>query len=101
MKSEYVTASIIRSVNNFVSANRKWPALPSDVSKTDFHEYANMDFNVDVYTSDENRILHSINTQSGIWKTYPHYKMDMEGLRDTIFTIRMNQPNKSLKGSGQ
>jgi len=88
MKSEYVTAAVIRKTADFIRVHQKWPSSWAELGDGDLSKYTHFDFTVKLHESDRYVIMRSINTRRGIWKTYPHYSDNMLALYSQIDLVR-------------
>ena len=81
MKSEYVTAGVIKTVTAYVQKNPgKWPRCWNDLGGTDHSQYTRMNFSLNPATATREEILSSILPNSDKYMTYPHAKKQMEKL---------------------
>jgi hypothetical protein len=83
-KSEYMTASVIRKVEEFYMKNNQWPKSWSDLGLPNQDEYVFVDFSLNVSNADRLDVFKAINTKSRRWLTYPYYLKDMESLATLI-----------------
>jgi hypothetical protein len=95
LKSEYVTADVIRDVEQFVKLQngrwpRSWDELPGAV---DARNYARIDFNASTQDliADRHRIYTAITPMSREYRTYPHAERQLDQLRDTL--VRFHTEN--------
>jgi len=73
MKSEYVTARVIRDTHAFVKKTHgQWPRSWADLGSEDLSSYTRMRFDIDPATATREDILSAISPKSGRYLTYPH-----------------------------
>jgi len=81
MKSEYVTAGVIRNTNAFVEdTGGQWPRSWTDLKMDDMSAYTRMNFDIDPTTATKEEIMSSIRPQSDMYITYPNAEDDLERL---------------------
>ena len=95
-KSEYTTAQVIRHVTEFVESHHgQWPQSWSDLPNADHdRQYVRMRFDVDVdeLIRDPDLIHTLIVPTSGVYRTYPHAKQNLDDLRKSLAAQRDASP---------
>ena len=98
MKSEYVTAGVIRDTYEFVKENQgQWPNSWSDIGSQDFSSHTRMSFHIDPSSATKEQVMSAISPQSGKYLTYPHAKADLESLFEEMQTKGIS--NKVLEAT--
>jgi hypothetical protein len=89
MKSEYVTAGVIRDTHAFVKTHQgQWPTSWSDLGSEDFSSYTRMRFDLDPLSATKEQVMSAISPQSGKYLTYPHAEADLEALFEELMKQR-------------
>ncbi len=95
VKSEYVTASVIRAVRAYVHEHDgQWPTSWSDLTeRDDVTRYAVVRFDIssDDILKDRNLIYDAIRPASGDFRTYPRARQDLDRLYETIAKAKAKQ----------
>jgi hypothetical protein len=90
-QSEYVTASVIRSVGEFMVENHRWPKSWDDLGIPNQDEHVRINFSLVISRADRLDVFNAINTKSGKWLTYPHRVSDMEALGNKAIKLEGRQ----------
>jgi hypothetical protein len=80
MKSEYVTADVIRDTDRFVSAHPgEWPHSWHDIGGVDLSRYTDMRFNLTTQEiiSNKSLIYTAIQPKCHQYRTYPHARAQL------------------------
>ena len=98
-KSEYTTAQVILHVTEYVESHHgQWPQSWSDLPGGDHdRHYVRLRFDVDVdaLIRDPDLIYTVIVPNSGVYRTYPHAKQNLNDLRKSLAAHRQQVSPKS------
>ncbi len=95
MKSEYVTADVIRDTRAFVAKTRgQWPRSWQDLGSDDLSSHTHMTFDIDPATATREDILSAIAPRSGRYLTYPHAEDDLAALFVEVRKHRVGTPEQ-------
>jgi hypothetical protein len=84
MKSEYVTAGVIRYIGTFIErTGGQWPRSWTDLGK-DYSEFTDVNFSLDPSTATKDDVLGAVKPKSGRYYTYPHSKEDLLSVYDEL-----------------
>lgn len=89
MKSEYVTADVIRAADSFVTQNpKKWPKTWQDLGGEDLSRYTDFRFDLTTEAIVNNRqlIYTAIQPQCHRYRTYPHSRALLDTLYEKLAT---------------
>ena len=81
MKSEYMTAGVIRDTQEFVEKTKgEWPSSWQDLGNHDFTSCTRMNFDVNPALATKQDVMSAISPQSGKYLTYPHAEAQLKAL---------------------
>ena len=84
MKSEYVTADVIRDTEHFIKkTDGRWPRSWADLGG-DCSEFTDVNFSLDPSKATKDDVLKAIKPKSGRYYTYPDSKEDLEAVYDEL-----------------
>ena len=85
LKSEYVTADVIRLITEYVESNDgQWPQSWADIGRQDARSLTYVNWSLDPQTADRHDIMTSIEPITDIYYVYPHAQSDLRRLYDAI-----------------
>ena len=90
MKSEYVTADVIRAASRFVTEHSgQWPRSWKDLGGEDLSRYTDFrfDLTVQMLIHDRQLIYSAIQPRCHRYRTYPHARAQLDGLYEKLTAI--------------
>ena len=88
MKSEYVTAGVIRDTGLFITkTDGQWPRSWADLGE-DRSRCTDLNFSLDPVKATKDDVLGAIKPKSGRYYTYPHSKEDLEAVYNELRSHR-------------
>lgn len=87
MKSEYVTADVIRAADRFVTENpKKWPQSWQDLGGVNLSQYTDFRFDLtpEMFLRDRQLIYSAIQPKCHQYRTYPHARAQLDRLYDKL-----------------
>lgn len=99
MKSEYVTAGVIRDTDRFVTEHpHQWPKSWRDLGVEDFSQYTDFRFDLtpEMIARDPELIYSAIQPQCHQYRTYPHAKTQLKALSDKLLNEQPKESTDSL-----
>lgn len=90
MKSEYVTADVIRAADRFVTEHpKKWPQSWQDLGGEDLSRYTDFRFDItpEMIVRDRQWIYSAIQPKCHQYRTYPHARAQLDRLYDKLTAV--------------
>jgi hypothetical protein len=94
MKSEYVTADVIRAADRFVTEHpKKWPRSWQDLGGKDLSQYTDFRFDLtpDMILRDRQLIYSAIQPKCHQYRTYPHARAQLDALYEKLSSVVSRQ----------
>ena len=92
MKSEYVTADVIRAADRFVTAHPgRWPQSWQDLGGEDLSRYTDFRFDLKrrMIVRDRQLIYGAIQPKGHRYRTYPHAREQLDALYEKLASARV------------
>lgn len=94
MKSEYVTADVIRAADRFVTEHpKKWPQSWQDLGGEDLSRYTDFRFDLtpEMIVRDRQLIYSAIQPKCHQYRTSPHARAQLDGLYKKLTSVPSRQ----------
>ena len=94
MKSEYVTADVIRAADRFVAEHpKKWPHSWQDLGGEDLSRYTDFRFDLtpEMITHDRQLIYSAIRPKCHQYRTYPHARAQLDEIYEKLTSVPIRE----------